>query len=75
MAIPDRWLEPSPPLAVDDVRRPRVLKRDDPQTLAFEQLAAFDDLPLTDDAPGNGFVANALSVPSSSSPRAAATRA
>jgi hypothetical protein len=72
MAIPDRWFEPSPPLAVDDVRRPRLLKRDDPQTLAFEQLAAFDDLPLTDEPPSNGLVTNALSVPSASSPRAAA---
>jgi hypothetical protein len=60
---------------VDDVRRPRLLKRDDPQALAFEQLAAFDDLPLTDEPLGNGLVTNALSVPSSSSPKAAATGA
>jgi hypothetical protein len=53
MAIPDRWLEPSPPLAVDDVRRPRLLKRDEPQTLAFEQLAGFEDLPLTDEPSSN----------------------
>jgi hypothetical protein len=54
MAIPDRWLEPSPPLAVDDVRRPRLLKQDEPQRLAFERLEDLDDaerLPLTDEAP------------------------
>ena len=59
MAIPDRWLEPSPPLAVDDLRRPRLLKRDDPQTLGFEQLVALDHLPLTDEPPSNGLATKA----------------
>jgi hypothetical protein len=51
MAIPDRWLEPSPPLAVDDLRRPRLLKEDQPDTLDFGQLATLEDVPLVDEAP------------------------
>jgi hypothetical protein len=51
MAIPDRWLEPSPPLAVDELRRPRVLKKDQPATLDFGQLASLEDSPFVDEVP------------------------